>query len=229
MSGSSAVPRGDSARAILAGPVALLVLLAAAAGARIVAAHLRPRPSPACAPLPRAFSGLPSASARPSVYWRGAGPASAAAAAPSPRPAPRRLHPHQLADELVVDGRQHLHEAVVAFLLVLLLRVLLAVAAQADALAQVVHRQQVVLPQLVDGRQEAVLRAKRRKSSRRTPPRGCGRPSPPPGRSAPAARPGVPERLERHLEVRSVSFTALGQRRPGPRCPGSWCAAVGAR
>src|ERR1700687_751410 len=39
------------------------------------------------------------------------------------------LHPHQLADESMLDGGQHLDEALVAFLLVFLLGILLTVAA----------------------------------------------------------------------------------------------------
>ncbi len=84
-----------------------------------------------------------------------------------------RLHPHQLAHELAADRREHLDEAVVALLLVLLLRVLLAVAAQADALAQVVHRQQVVLPELVDGGRGTGTARSRRYSS----PNSCSRAS----------------------------------------------------
>ena len=61
------------------------------------------------------------------------------------------LEAKEVADDRALHAPGHLHEHLVAFLLVLLLRVLLAVAAQADALAQVVHREQVVLPLLVDG------------------------------------------------------------------------------
>ena len=132
-----------------------------------------PPPSLACARTPaRTSPDAPSSSARPSTYCR----ALACHLPLQPRRLLRlrpALHPHQLADELVVDGREHLDEALVAFLLVLLLRVLLAVAAQADALAQVVHRQQVVLPQLVDGGEVAVP-GRSAGSRRRTPPRAPG-------------------------------------------------------
>src|SRR4051794_11944365 len=105
----------------------LLVLLPAAAGARVVPADAGPladdrlrrlrRPLQlsvvACAPLHHVPLTLRHLTLEPlRLLGRALG-----------------HHPHQLADELVLDGREHLHEALVPFLLVLLLRVLLAVAA----------------------------------------------------------------------------------------------------
>src|SRR5215211_6498628 len=147
--------RGRSKRSRhLGGPVALLVLLPAAAGARIIAAH-------------------PRTGARRGTGGGGALHLSIGAGTSFDRlPLPlrhlplqalgllrldARLNAHQLGDEVVIDRREHAEEALVAFLLVLLLRILLTVTAQADALAEVVHRQKVVLPQLVDRRQVPVL------------------------------------------------------------------------
>src|SRR5262249_11414290 len=103
-------------RTVLAGAVTLFVLFAAAAGARIVPPHLRrgSRRSPRCRSRllrsPRAARAAPDDLPRARLHL----PLE-----------PRRLlrlrpalHPHQLADQLVVDGRQHLHEAVIPFLLV---------------------------------------------------------------------------------------------------------------
>src|SRR5262249_44131948 len=149
----SVVGNGEALAAALEGApglsdretVTLLVLLATAAGAGIVPPHLRAR-------LDRSLgrrllrAALPIAVglvvlARPSLHL----PLQ-----------PRRLlglrptlHPHQLAHQLVVDRPQHLDEPVVPFLLVGLLGILLPVGPEPDALAEVVHRQQVVLPQLV--------------------------------------------------------------------------------
>ena len=63
-----------------------------------------------------------------------------------------RLHldAHQLLDDVGLHAADQLLEQVVAFLLVLLQRVLLAVAAQPDALLQVVHAEEVVAPQVVE-------------------------------------------------------------------------------
>src|ERR1700685_3064149 len=62
----------------------------------------------------------------------------------------RDLQEEQVPDGLVLDPIHHVLEHFEGFFLVLDQRVLLAVAAQADAFLQVVHRQQVVLPLVVD-------------------------------------------------------------------------------
>ena len=69
---------------------------------------------------------------------------------------PLGLDAHEETHQLVADGGEHLDEAVVALLLVGLLGVPLAVSAEPNALPQVVHGQQVVLPEGVNGGQEAV-------------------------------------------------------------------------
>ena len=56
----------------------------------------------------------------------------------------------EVADRLVLDAVHHGGEQLVGLLLVFDQRVLLAVGAVADALLQLVHRQQVVLPLVVD-------------------------------------------------------------------------------
>ena len=61
-----------------------------------------------------------------------------------------QLHVEQLLADVAADDPHHLAEDHEAFLLVLLLGILLAVAAQADALAQRLHRLQVIDPALVD-------------------------------------------------------------------------------
>src|SRR4029079_12844347 len=60
------------------------------------------------------------------------------------------LHVEELLADVAADAAHHLAEDHEAFLLVLLLRILLAVAAQADALAQGLHRLEVIDPALVD-------------------------------------------------------------------------------
>src|SRR5580765_1824650 len=60
------------------------------------------------------------------------------------------LDVEQLLADVAADAAHHLAEDHEAFLLVLLLRILLAVAAQADALAQRLHRLEVIDPALVD-------------------------------------------------------------------------------
>src|SRR6266849_7500635 len=68
-----------------------------------------------------------------------------------------RLDPHGGGDDAGGDAALHDLEELEPFLLLLDLLVLLAVAAQVDALAQVVHLQQVVLPELIDRVQVRVL------------------------------------------------------------------------
>ena len=69
-----------------------------------------------------------------------------------------RLDAHDDGDGRGGDAPLHDLEELEPFLLVLDLRILLPVTAQVDALAQVVHLQQVVLPQLIDGVQVEPLR-----------------------------------------------------------------------
>jgi hypothetical protein len=71
--------------------------------------------------------------------------------------APHRLHREDLLDGVGVDAVDHLLEHLEPLLLVLLERVLLRVAAQADALLQMVHVEEVFLPELVDRLEENEL------------------------------------------------------------------------
>src|SRR5215471_5290969 len=125
----------------------LFVFLAAAARAGVVSADSRPLPNG----LPsRCTFGLAVRVASPLGYLRLALPHLAL----QPSGFLRRLarcHPHHLADEVQLDVREHLYEAFITLLLVFLFGILLAIAPQADALAKVVHRKEVILPELVDG------------------------------------------------------------------------------
>src|SRR5262249_14250446 len=60
------------------------------------------------------------------------------------------LLPEDLRHDLGGDARDHVDEERVALLLVLLLRILLAVAAETDAVAQVIHLGQVLDPRAVE-------------------------------------------------------------------------------
>src|SRR5690606_4698702 len=60
-------------------------------------------------------------------------------------------------DDLVLEARQHAFEQFERLALELLLRLLLRVAAQVDALAQVIHAGQVLLPAVVEHGQHDVL------------------------------------------------------------------------
>ena len=60
------------------------------------------------------------------------------------------LQEEQVADRLVLDAVHHVLEQHVRLFLVFDERILLAVAAQPDAFLQVIHRQQVILPLVVD-------------------------------------------------------------------------------
>src|SRR5690606_4588236 len=60
------------------------------------------------------------------------------------------LHARDDGDGLALDALKHHEEHLEGFALVLLLRVLLRVAAQVDALAQVIHRGEVFLPQRIE-------------------------------------------------------------------------------
>src|SRR4029077_1564802 len=150
-------------------PVALLVLLAASARARIVAPDLL-GVAPHGLDLLRARRGLPVREAharRRSLLLAslqiGDGGGHRRIEILGRREAGRRsgvglhrgrlrlqLDAHQLLDHVRLHAADQLLEQVVAFLLVLLQRVLLAVAAQPDALLQVVHAEEVVAPQVVE-------------------------------------------------------------------------------
>ncbi len=67
-----------------------------------------------------------------------------------------RIEQEQEAHRVVLDALLHLREHLERLALVLDERVALAVGAQADAVLQVVHRQQVVLPRRVDDLQQDV-------------------------------------------------------------------------
>ena len=60
------------------------------------------------------------------------------------------LHPHQLRDDVRGRRRHHVHEDVEALLLVLLLRIALAVAAETDAVTKVLHVREVLDVLLVE-------------------------------------------------------------------------------
>src|SRR5262245_33475764 len=60
------------------------------------------------------------------------------------------LHAHQLLDHVRLHAAQQLLEQIVPFLLILLQRILLAVPAQPDAFLQMVHAEQMVPPQRVE-------------------------------------------------------------------------------
>src|SRR5207237_438398 len=74
------------------------------------------------------------------------------ALAPDPPDLPPLLHPnaHQLLGYVPARRRHHVHEDVVALFLVLLLRIALPVAAEPDAVAQVLHVRQVLDPGAID-------------------------------------------------------------------------------
>ncbi len=63
---------------------------------------------------------------------------------------PQNLHPEQEPDRVLLELQHHRFEHVEGLALVLHQRILLRIAAQTDAFLQVVHREQVVLPQPVD-------------------------------------------------------------------------------
>ena len=73
---------------------------------------------------------------------------------------PGQTHLEELLDHGLLEVVHHRLEHVEGFLLVLGQRVALAVAAKADALLEVVHVQEVVLPELVDAAELAVLPAR---------------------------------------------------------------------
>src|SRR5579885_151084 len=141
------------------GAVALLVLLAAAAGARGGAAHLCPFAAHGLDLLPRLFgrSTVREAEARRML------PALALLETRHRRAVGRPLggelhgcalhldlHAHSLLDDVGLEAPHHLLEDLEAFLLVLLERVELPVAAQPDALLQVLHGQEVLPPERVE-------------------------------------------------------------------------------
>ena len=63
------------------------------------------------------------------------------------------LHAEQVAQRVFLEALHHRLEHVEGLLLIGHQRVLLRIAAQSDAFLQVIHRQQVVLPQAVEHRQ----------------------------------------------------------------------------
>ena len=148
--------------------VALLELLAAAARAQIVAPDLGRRAlTRARASTPRsadercATAGAPSPGTAPSSSspWRAVAccelrgvlsPYPRASMALDLAPAVCTFTRKSLVTTLRADRRHHVDEEVVALFLVLLLRVALAVAAQADAVAQVLHVGEVLDPRAVD-------------------------------------------------------------------------------
>src|SRR5579871_5124598 len=151
------------------GAVALLVLLAAAAGAGVVAAHLLPlaahgldlrrrllrrggvREAKARRLRP-ALAALEIGDRRRQPEVLGGCPVHR-----DPRRGARRralhlhLHAQELLDDVGLHAPHHLLEDLEALLLVLLERVELAVAAQPDALLEVLHREQVLAPETVEG------------------------------------------------------------------------------
>src|SRR5579884_2867817 len=145
------------------GAVALLVLLAAAAGTRGVATHLGPVAAHGLDLRPPLFgrSGVREADARrlrPALallevghrrrHRRAVG--RSLGREPHGRALHLDLHAHRLLDDVGLEAPHHLFEDLEAFLLVLLERVELPVAAQPDALLQVLHRQQVLPPERVE-------------------------------------------------------------------------------
>src|SRR5947208_537715 len=142
-------------------PVALLVLLAAAAGARVVAADLRPvAPDGLDLLWVVRVTAVRQRHARRRALatlhrldLRGQG-RDVAFRVLDRHPRARacgglgaELDAHQLLDDLDLETTHHRLEHVVAFLLVGLERLDLAVAAETDALLQVVHAEEVVLPE----------------------------------------------------------------------------------
>ena len=76
----------------------------------------------------------------------------------SPGPAPHAdLNVEEHADGLILDSVDHLLEHFVAFALIGDERVLLPVAAKADALLQVIHIEEVVFPERIDGLEENIV------------------------------------------------------------------------
>src|SRR5271166_1185645 len=166
--------RANSERRFLC-PAALLVLLAAAAWARIVAAdfvaadHLLHRALVAAAGHTCLLQFAPFASLESLLHvvhrsCRTVAPGTgtecrhriAIAAPGSERRLGRRvwrfdhLHQVQVADCFLLEALHHGLEHVERFALVLHQRIMLTVAAQPDALSQVVHAEQVVFPLLVN-------------------------------------------------------------------------------
>src|SRR5882724_1110710 len=126
-------------------PVALLVLLAGAAGAGVIAPHL------VLGDRLRRLAGALR-------LGGGAGELDLRRRHPFPAAAllghlllGHRLVAEEALDDVVLHPLAHRLEELIALLLVLLERIALAVAAQADALLQVVEGQQVVLPGDVHG------------------------------------------------------------------------------
>src|SRR5437667_153648 len=145
-------------------PVALLVLLAAPARARIVAPDLGSLAAdrldllrllrPVLAVGERHARGRPLAPLHRLDLRGQGGDVAVGMLDRHPRPRARglgpELHAHQLLDHVGLEATHHPLEHVVAFLLVGLEGLDLPVAAQPDALLQVVHAEEVVLPEGVE-------------------------------------------------------------------------------
>src|SRR5947199_8804995 len=145
-------------------PVALLVLLAAPARARIVAPDLGSLAAdrldllrllrPVLAVGERHARGRPLAPLHPLDLRGQGGDVAVGMLDRHPRPRARglgpELHAHQLLDHVGLEATHHPLAHVVAFLLVGLEGLDLPVAAQPDALLQVVHAEEVVLPEGVE-------------------------------------------------------------------------------
>src|SRR5271167_3873064 len=159
-------------------PAALLVLLAAAAGAGIVASNFlatndllhRPLVTAACHARLLQFAALAALEGFFHIVHRGRWPVPSRTRAEGRHsiavPAGRRkrrlrsrsrrledLHQIEVAYRLFLEALHHGFEHVKGFALVLHQRIVLPVPAQPDTFAQVVHAEQVVLPLLVDDAQ----------------------------------------------------------------------------
>src|SRR5690606_14163155 len=137
--------RANPGRLAGIGAAALLVLLPAAAGARVVAPHLG-----LDAPGGRALDRLP---ARAVIGGPGQ---EIFPLLPLGRGLHLHPHPEEGVDRILLHGAQHVLEHLVGLKLVLEQRVLLAVRPQADAFPQVVHGPQVLHPLHIDEAQQEV-------------------------------------------------------------------------
>src|SRR5215469_6412093 len=131
----------------------LLVLLPRSARARVVPSHLRPRGH---ARLARGCLAVAAVALAPPLRESGRG--RRATLRGQIRPADAHLE--ELLEDHVLQVIHHLLEHVEGFLLVLGQRITLPVAAKADAFLQVVHVEEMILPELIDAAELAVLPAK---------------------------------------------------------------------
>src|SRR5262245_7153451 len=148
-------------RCSLVRPTALLVLPAAAARTRVVPARARGRGRAGRAGRRRTRLGQPRTRVGRLPRRSGSGRHTPRRRRGRRGTQLRRVGQHELEHQLrhlVVDALAHLLEQLEALALVLELGVLLRIAAQRDALAQPVHRVQVVLPLAVgDAQQDLAL------------------------------------------------------------------------